>query len=339
MVKRAGIISGGNWIVDFVKLIDVYPEENALANILEEKTGSGGAPFNLLKALSRMRVPIPLQGVGIVGDDEKGREVVSQCKEMGIDYSQLKVRPGCGTSYTDVMTVADSGRRTFFHYRGASAYLSEEDFDFSVSRAKIFHLGYLLLLDELDRVDAGGRSGASRVLEAAIREGFLTSVDIVSEQSERYRSVVPPALRFVDIFFLNELEAKGLTGVEILDSEGFPEMEKVKEAARYILEMGVRKWVIFHFPAGAIAFEKDGPAVYQPCVNFPKQLIRGTVGAGDAFAAGVLAAIHEGWPVKDSLRSGVCVAAMSLLSPGASEGIPSWDECLSFGEKWGFGQV
>ncbi len=336
METRKGIIAGGNWIVDFIKLIDTYPQENALANILEEKTGNGGAPFNFLKALSKMGVSFPLEGIGMVGDDETGRNVLRQCEEMGVNATQLRVVKDCGTSFTDVMTVADSGRRTFFHYRGASAHLGPGDFDFSSCEAKIFHLGYLLLLDGLDRIDEEGRSGASRVLEQAVNRGLLTSIDIVSEQSERYRQIIPSSLPFVDILFLNEFEAAGLTGIDILNDGGTPDFVRMADAAAEIMRMGVRKWIIFHFPAGAVAFNREGHYHFQPCVLFPQNLVRGTVGAGDAFAAGVLAGIHEDWPMEAALKSGVCVAASSLLAPDASNGIMSWDECMAFGRKWGF---
>jgi hypothetical protein len=37
-----GIACAGNWIVDSVKVVDFYPPENALANILSESMGGGG---------------------------------------------------------------------------------------------------------------------------------------------------------------------------------------------------------------------------------------------------------------------------------------------------------
>src|SRR5690554_868594 len=125
--------------------------------------GNGGAPFNVLKAVHKMGFPIPLEGVGVVGDDEMGREILRQCREMKIDRGQIKALHGTRTSYTDVMTVRNSGKRTFFHYRGANALLDERDFDFRHSSAKIFHLGYLLLLDKLDTVGVDGLSGAAKV--------------------------------------------------------------------------------------------------------------------------------------------------------------------------------
>ena len=65
------------------------------------------------------------------------------------------------------MCVESDGRRTFFHQRGANSQFSVGHVDLTASRARIFLLGYLLLLDALDRLDDDGRTGASRVLERA----------------------------------------------------------------------------------------------------------------------------------------------------------------------------
>jgi sugar/nucleoside kinase (ribokinase family) len=334
--KRTGILAGGNWIIDFVKIIHCYPQENALANILNQDSGNGGAPFNVLKALHKMKVSFPLEGIGVVGNDEKGNEIMRQCSTMGIDCRQIKVLPGVETSYTDVMTVSETGRRTFFHYRGANAFLDTGDFDFSLSHAKIFHLGYLLLLDKLDELGPDGMSGAARVLQQAKKSGFITSADIVSEQLERYTTIIPPSLPFIDILFINELEAKMLTGIELFDAGGMVSVSEAYRAAEAILDMGVLKWVVLHFPEGAIAVSKDGKSVFQPGINVPADLIKGTVGAGDAFAAGVLAGVHENWEMEKNLLLGVSVAARSLIDSNASGSIIAWEECLDFGKSLGY---
>lgn len=334
--KRKGVLAGGNWIIDFVKIIHCYPQENALANILHQDSGNGGAPFNVLKALHKMQVSFPLEGVGTIGNDEKGDEIIRQCNSMDIDCRQLKVLPGVETSYTDVMTVSETGRRTFFHYRGANAFLDTDDFDFSFSQAKIFHLGYLLLLDKLDELGPDGLSGAAKVLQQAKNAGFITSADIVSEHSDRYTSIIPPSLPFVDILFINELEAKMLTDIELVDSNGLVIVSEGYRAAEAILEMGVLKWVVLHFPEGAIAVSKDGRKIFQPGVNVPVTLIKGTVGAGDAFAAGVLAGVHEDWDMEKNLLLGVSVAARSLTDSNASGSIVAWEQCLEFGKLLGY---
>ncbi len=337
--EKRGILAGGNWIVDYVKVIDIYPSENALANILSQGTGNGGAPYSVLKALYKMGVDFPLEGAGVVGNDENGAGILRDCGQMNINTKQIKVLDGVETSYTDVMTVETTGKRTFFHCRGTNSHLDVDDFDFQHSSARIFHLGYLLLMDKLDALDENGNSGASRVLKNASEHGMITSADIVSEQSDRYKSVVPSALPHIDVLFINEFEAARLTGIQMVDADNTPRITEVYKAAEVILKMGVRKWVIVHFAEGAIALGKDSQSAFQPSIKVPQGMVKGAVGAGDAFAAGVLGALHEGWPMERALKSGVSVAASSLFHPSASEGIEAWEKCLAIGDKFGFRDI
>jgi sugar/nucleoside kinase (ribokinase family) len=155
--ERRGILAGGNWIVDRPKIIDVYPVQDSLANILRETSSNGGSPYNVLIDLARLQAPFPLFAVGLVGEDPAGEYILRDCRAHGIDTRQLRICKEAPTSYTDVMTVQSTGRRTFFHQRGANAFLGAADFDFAESSARIFHLGYLLLLDRLDQADPNGK--------------------------------------------------------------------------------------------------------------------------------------------------------------------------------------
>lgn len=331
-----GILAGGNWIIDNVKIVDVYPKEEKLANILRESTSNGGAPYNVLKAISKMGFQFPLKGIGAIGNDERGDYILNECRQLQIDSSQIIKVDATNTSYTDVMTVHGTGRRTFFHSRGANAFLDESYFNFFGSKAKIFHLGYLLLLDKLDAIGEDGSTGAAKVLKEAARCGMITSADLVSEQSERFKTIIPLALQYVDILFVNEFEAAMLTGIEICDDEGICSVSKAYQAADAILNAGVRKWVIVHFPKGAIALNKSGEKLFQPSVKMPADKIKGSVGAGDAFAAGVLAGVHEDWTMAKSLLLGVNVAAASLMDASSSESIISWKDCLKLGEIFNY---
>jgi hypothetical protein len=53
--QRSGILAAGNFIVDYVKIIDAYPEQDMLASILSESQANGGGPYNVLKDLSAMQ--------------------------------------------------------------------------------------------------------------------------------------------------------------------------------------------------------------------------------------------------------------------------------------------
>ena len=335
MSARSGILAGGNWIVDKLKVVDFYPQQDALANILSESEGNGGSPFNILIDLARLRAGIPLAGVGLIGRDPDGEWIQRQCAAHGIDAAQLRATAQAPTSYTDVMTVKSTGRRTFFHQRGANARLDVADFDFGSTRARLFHLGYLLLLDRLDAPDAEFGTAAARVLHLASAAGLKTSLDVVSEDSQRFASLVLPALRQVDYALLNDFETERTTGVKIRSAEGTLDATQLTRACRQLLEAGVREWVIVHFPEGAAALGRDGKLHTVPSVALPPEQIVGTVGAGDAFAAGVLHGLHESVPIETALTYGTCAAAACLRGVGASDAVLPLAECLALRDTFG----
>jgi sugar/nucleoside kinase (ribokinase family) len=324
--KRNGIIAAGNWIVDHLKVIDLYPAQDSLANIKEESFSNGGSPYNILKNLAKLGAPFPLKGIGLVGDDDHGNQIKQDCKKHNIDSTSLKVSSLASTSYTDVMVVESSGRRTFFHHRGANAFLDIEDFGFSASQEKLFHLGYLLLLDALDKIYEDGTSGAARLLKKACEAGLKTSVDLVSEDSDRFKMIIHPALPYVHFLFLNEFEASRCTGVNLEGDE--PDYNALDQAASIILEYGIREWVFIHFPKGVFAKSKAGEIIVQGAVNLPDEKIISASGAGDALASGILFGIHEEWKIPDALRLGVCCAAYCLQELSCSKGILPYKKCL-----------
>jgi sugar/nucleoside kinase (ribokinase family) len=327
------VISGGNWIVDHVKIIDQWPPEDSLVNIQDESAGNGGSPYNLLKNLSKLGAAFPLEAIGLIGKDPDGDIIIDDCRRHGIDIGQLQQTDRAPTSYTDVMTVRATGRRTFFHQRGANSLLGPEHFDFSRTRSRYFHLGYILLLDELDRL-VDGLPRASEVLRRATAAGLRTSLDCVSVNNGRYRTVVRPVLQDVDVLFANDIEAASITEVP-LRKDGVIQAAEVERAAGKLIALGVRQWVILHFPEAAYAVNRQGRGHWRPSLQLPQAAIKGLAGAGDAFASGVLYAQHLGWPIEDSLSLGVCVAASSLSDPTCSGGILSAAECLRLGEQWG----
>ncbi len=277
-----------------------------------------------------------MSALGLVGDDERGKSIISECEKLKIDTAQLSKTSSSHTSYTDVMSVMRTGKRTFFHQRGANAFLDTTHFNFEISNAKIFHLGYLLLLDKLDIIEPDGNTGASHIFKQAKEIGLITSADLVSERSDRFTKIVPCALPYIDYLFVNEFEAEMLSGIQTTTTNGEISIDQCTAAASKILELGVQQAVILHFPAGAIALNKYGNRIFQPSIKVPSGDIKGAVGAGDAFAAGVLMGIHENWPMENCLKIGVCAAASSLFDVTSSEGILSFNDCFLLAEKYGY---
>jgi sugar/nucleoside kinase (ribokinase family) len=332
---RSGILAAGNWIRDHVMVVDSWPAEDGLANILSQSEANGGGPYNVLKDLSRLGAPFPLAGLGIVGDDAKGRAILAECRELGVDAARLRVDPDSSTSFTEVITVRGTGRRTFFHHRGANAQLGPGDFDFTGAGQRLFYLGYLFLLDGLDAAGPDGAPAARDVLRRARSAGLQTSLDCVSAATDPSWEAARAVLPEVDVLFANEYEAGGLSG-HPLALGGAVDRGAIETVARALVGHGVRRWAVVHFPAGACACSGAGDLVWQPAVRVRPELIAGSVGAGDALSAGVLFGVHEGWPIERSLELGVCAAAASLLHPTCSEGVLSHGDCIAFGQSQGF---
>ena len=206
-------------------------------------------------------------------------------------------------------------------------------FDFTATQARWFHLGYLLLLDRLDGLERG-ETRACEVLRRARAAGLLTSVDCVSEDSQRFTERVAPVLPHVDVFFANDFEAERLTGI-VLRTEGVLQPAAVRAAAERLLAAGVNRWVVLHFPEGGYAYGSSGDRHWQPALRLPPERIAGAVGAGDALAAGVLYGLHENWPMAEALTLGVTAAA-ALTDPTCSQGVRSVSACLELAATFGF---
>lgn len=333
---RSGLLAGGNWIIDQVKMIDIYPQPEQLGNIRSQSQGTGGAPYNVLIDLAKSGAPFPLLAAGMVGQDSLGEQILDDCRAHNIDIRRLGRTSKAPTSYTDVMTEQGHGRRTFFHARGANALWRGADLDFARARPRIFHLGYLLLLDALDEPDAKFGTKAARLLADAQAAGVKTSVDVVSEDSDRFAKIVTPALRHVDYCILNEIEAGKTTGFTLRSPEGVLDTVGLRHAAGALLQQGVRELVVVHFPEGAFARTRKGEDFWQSSLKLPPNYIRGTAGAGDAFCGGVLFGLHEDWDLQKCLLTGVCIAAASLADSTCSHGVKSLGSSLSLARKFKF---
>lgn len=330
-MERKGIIGVGNWIVDSVKFITVYPQKGNLTNIVGQDQGLGGCAHNVLADLASLKSGLPLYAGGCIGDDEYGRMCLDACDRLGIDSANIKVLPGEATSFTDVMSEIEGGRaRTFFHCRGANAKLTVKQVLDCKCPAKIFHLGYLLLLDGLDKEDPEYGVAAARALDGLSKQGYETSVDVVSEEGDRYQKVVLPCLPYTDYFIVNEVEAEKSLGITLRRDDGTIDMGDVENAARALLDKGVRKMVVIHFPEGGVVATKDGRCCSAPSFSPAKEEIVSTVGAGDAFCAGSLYAIHEGYNLEDLLDFASACARFNLFSSTSTGGAPTIETVKEF---------
>jgi len=319
--QRIGITVGGNWTVDRVKTVDRLPERGLLGNIVSEQTSTGGAPANVLGDLAALGSPFPLSGVGIVGDDEDGRLILDKFRSLGVEVSHVGKADDARTAYTDVMSEQGTGIRSFFHHRGANALFGPEHVPIEELTCRLFHLGYLLILDSMDRADDEYGTVAARVLHDLREAGIKTSLDVVSEDSDRFKSIVPPALKHVDYLILNEIEAARTVGRSVRGESGELDGAEVVAAVDELHELGSMELVVVHMAEGVYLQERGGKRFSAGSLDVPDGFIKGSVGAGDAFCAGMLYGLHEGWDAAESARLATCCATASLSEPGGTEGL------------------
>ena len=264
---RRGIISAGTWLVDNVKIIEQYPARGNLTTISRVEKGLGGCSHNVLADLAGLGTDLPLYAGGCIGRDALGDYVQREIARLGIDGHNMLVLPDAATSYTDVMSERDGGIRTFFHFRGANARLGAEQVLQMETQARIFHLGYLLLLDELDSPDPEYGVVAARVLKGLQRQGYETSVDVVSEEGDRFRRIVEPCLPYIDYLIVNEIEAGAVCGLQLRDPEGVLLHDRMEEAAETLVQRGVGRLCAIHCPEGGYARTRDGESSW--CSSVP----------------------------------------------------------------------
>ena len=260
--ETQGIAIAGTTIVDIVNVIEKYPEKNMLVKILDTTYAVGGCLPNTIVDIARMDPDIYLSAIGKVGNDENGRYVISQFKKYGIDVSGMKIDDTIPTAADNVMSERVSGERTFFYSGGANKTFGIDDIDVENLDCKIFHIGYILLLDELDEEDEEYGTKMARLLDMVSKKGIKTSIDTVSEEGDRFKEKIVPALKL------------------------------------------------------------------------PKGFIKGSTGAGDAFAAASLYGIYNEWDDKKILEFASAAAACNLTETDSISGMKSAKEIEKMCEEF-----
>jgi sugar/nucleoside kinase (ribokinase family) len=327
------ITVAGNIFTDNIKNIDVYPQESMLCHIGAEKKNIGGCVCNTAADLAILDPSVPVYAAGRVGHDANGEFVKKELCKYGVRTERVLTVDGA-TGYTDVYASRKSRTRTFFNQIGVNAAFSEKDVDLDAAEGGMLHLGYLLLLPALDAPDDEYGTKAARLLAAARKRGIKTSIDAVSEQGGRFSKVILPALKYCDYAVLNEIEGGNAVSVAPRDKNGRLIIENIREICRKLILAGVREYAVIHCPEGGFAADATGRFEAVPSLDLPKDYIKGTVGAGDAFCAGTLYGFYKGMNLPEVLRTADLAATACLSENDSVSGTRSYAEILEIEESF-----
>lgn len=281
------------------------PEQGKAVLVKDISLTNGGCACNTAVALGKLGVTTSV--IGKVGRDTFGDFLIGVMDGAGLDTHALVRDPSVRTSATAVL-IDPEGERSFLHFSGGNAYLSEEEIDCDVIRnARVLHVAAAFLVPGLDG------EPMARVLAKARDMGVTTSLDTAWDAQGRWMELLRPCLTEVDVFMPSLEEARVLSG-----------KEDPSHAAQVFLDRGIRTVVIKLGAEGCYACTTQAE-YHVPAFQVEK--IVDTLGAGDSFAAGFLAATVKGWPLEKACRFANAVGACCVSARGTT-GIMPLEEVL-----------
>lgn len=270
----------------------------------------GGGAVNTAIAFVKQGMKTAL--VSKVGRDDPGERIKRRMEEEGARTHLMAYSDVSGTGYSTIIT-SFTGERTILVHRGAARELGEDDVPW----------------DELGKTEwmyVGALAGQSwrlypKLAHFAAEHDVKLALNLGTSQIDQGLDEYGDLLESTHIIFQNDEEMRRLTGVE-----AEPGDRDEREICRRLHDRGVNIVVITDGRRGAMA--SDGRAYYTvPAYDVE---IESTVGAGDAFAAGCIAALWHDRGIPQSLRLGAANAASVCMHTGANAGLLTWEEALQF---------
>ncbi|WP_456237401.1 adenosine kinase [Falsiroseomonas selenitidurans] len=284
-----GMAKGG------MALIDTAAAERLYAAMGPGIEGSGGSGANTCAVAAALGARVGF--LGKVADDQLGRVFAHDIRAAGVAFPTAPLAGGAPTARCLILVTPD-GQRTMNTFLGACVAFGPQDLDeAAIASAAVTYLeGYLF--DPPAAQEAFYK--AASLAHAAGRKVALTLSDpfCVGRHRAAFRAFVAG---HTDILFANEAEILSLYETADLDQAVAQLRQEVELAAVTRSEQG--SLVL----AGAESW---------PVAAVPTQVVD-TTGAGDAYAAGFLAALAQGKPLPECGRWGSVAAAEAISHFGA----------------------
>ena len=321
-MKRIALV--GTITVDEVFYIDHYPSKHEITEIVSTKRDTGGIISNCGIVLARLDPNLEIDLHALIGNDERGDYLDSVFAEYPNIRREGLLRMG-QTPYTHVLTDMVDMSRTFLFSEGNCVILDGKIFE-GIRECSLIHVGYPTLLGRLDDFE-GDTTLLAVELKKLKEAGHTVSLDLVSSKKEKFHEIIRPCIPYVDHLIMNEVECEKYTKRKVRDADGRLQPEALEEGIRMLQEDGAAGYVLIHAPEGCVGYDAQTGTMH---TVYAKHLeaseIKGTVGAGDAFAAGYLYATVCGVPYAERLHRANVTAAALLVSPQGKRGVGRAEE-------------
>jgi sugar/nucleoside kinase (ribokinase family) len=269
----------------------------------------GGCAANTAAALRRLGRTTSV--LGKVGNDLFGQFVLQDLQRMGVETSFIRRSQTHPTSCTFIINVRGQDRR-YIHCFGANADFSIGDIDAGVlDFARALYVGGYLAMPAFRSEHLVG------LFREARQRGLITALDVVIPAgAPSPLEDIRQALLYTDLFLPNKDEARALTGCS-------DPLEQAEILARFNPHGTI---VITQGGGGALA--RRGSEILRAGA-FKVDSIDES-GSGDAFDAGFLVGMLEGWSLEGSLRFASALGASCTRALGCHDGVFHFEEALAF---------
>ena len=303
MNKQLDVVAVGHALVDIRIIVDRLPGPDEEAAIREESRGAGGSAVNV--AIDAARLGGRSGIVAKIGFDQFGRIVYEELWRNKVDLRGLRISAQGETGFS-IVVITRGGDIAIYGHKGVADDLEPGEVDADlISDAKTVHIASLRLDTSIKAAQLAKQSNA------------IVSWDPGRRLAQLGLEKLSPLLHYVDIVFLNQIEAKAMTGKEPL------------EAAKTISGYGPSHVVVKMGEKGALYYGAEGQKHIEP---YPAPRVVDTTGAGDAFAAATLLKIAKGENILEALQYASLVAALKVSRLG-SHNVPVEREIKNILEK------
>lgn len=295
-------------------MIAMCPKEKGpiiFSNTFERKIG--GAELNV--AIGCARLGIEVGWISRLGNDEFGKYILKTVRGEGVDVSQVKLVDGYPTSVYFREVLANGESRSFYYRENSPTTTMDKE---SLNEDYFKNTKVLHITGVFPSINDKNKEILLESIKLAKKYNLCISFDpnirLKMWNMEQARNFINKFLNDVDILLVGDEE------ISILLDE-----EDITKAIKKFHDIGIEKVIVKRGAKGAIGSYKNN--VYSVDSIKPKALID-TVGAGDGFAAGFLAASLKGKSFEESIQFANAVGSLVVGVEGDNEGLPYYDDVL-----------
>lgn len=261
-----------------------------LANQLYHTYGGGAANTAIAFAKLGLRTACICR----VGNDANGKKIIENLKNNRVDTGLIGLDSKNATGFSMILTVNNAAKEHIvFAYRGANNWLSLKDFFPYKIKTDWFYISSL------------PKNSWEGIIKTLLNQKSHLAWNPGNQQLAEI-SKIKKYLPKIQLLLLNRDEALE-----------FRKLKEIKDLIKYIRQLGPKIVVITDGKNGAYVY--DGKKYYFMKARSSKNI--DTVGVGDAFSSGFIAALIYGKNIKDGLRWGINNSASVVAKIGAQNGL------------------